>query len=165
MYNNTNDDDRRAGANVVLHKDSKWQEAWKSFKTSNPVVQGIFNMQRRYEESDNVFTNTTRILTDRLRDMFGSMFEETEHAQALAEIRMIDPSFSVESFMKEAREFMIPEVLEAYVDWKPKTLKEWCSDSVLSVLEASREPLVQEGHSVEGRLLDLRNVDVSVYYK
>jgi import inner membrane translocase subunit TIM44 len=144
-----------------LHKDSKWKEAWTSFKESNPVVQGIFTMRRRYEESDNVLVNTSRVLGDRFREMFGSVFEETEHAQALAEIREIDPSFTLEAFMKEAREFMIPEVLEAYVEWNPKTLKSWCSDAVYSILEASREPLVHQMHTVEGRILDLRNVDVS----
>lgn len=30
-----------AGANVVLHKDSRWKEAWNSFRDSNPVVQGM----------------------------------------------------------------------------------------------------------------------------
>jgi mitochondrial import inner membrane translocase subunit TIM44 len=29
-----------AGSGVVLHKDSRWKEAWDKFKDSNPVVQG-----------------------------------------------------------------------------------------------------------------------------
>ena len=150
----------RAGQHVVLHKDSKWKESWTKFKVSNPVVQGIFTIRRKYEESDNPFVNTARFVSDRVREILGPVFEETEHAQALAEIREMDPTFDLEEFMKETREFIVPEVLEAYVDWDPKTLKEWCSDAVYSVLRASRDPLVQEGLDIEGKILDLRNVEV-----
>lgn len=151
-----------AGANVVLHKDSRWKEAWDNFKDNNPIVQGVFTMRRNFEESDNVFVNSARVITDRVRDMLSPVFEESEHAQAIAEIKTLDPSFELEEFLKEAREFMVPEVLEAYVHWQPKDLKEWCSDAVFNVLEASREPIVREGLTIEGKILDLRHVDVSL---
>lgn len=157
---NTAEVDPNAGANVVLHKDSKWKEAWSNFKDKNPIIQGVFSMRRRYEESDNVFVNTSRVLADRFRDIFGSVMEENEHAITLAELKYLDPSFELEKFMKETREFMIPEVLEAYVDWNPKELKQWCSDAVFSVLEAARHPISQQGHSVKGKILDLRNVEL-----
>src|SRR5438128_8372627 len=32
----------RAGASVVLHKDSAWKESWKKFKENNPVMQGRY---------------------------------------------------------------------------------------------------------------------------
>lgn len=150
-----------AGANVVLHKDSKWRESWNQFKDSNPVMQNMLNMRRRYEESDNVLLNTSRVLMDRMRDMFGTVMEESEHAHTIAEIREHDPSFTVDRFMKDAREFMIPEVLEAFVDWNRNELKQWCSASVMSLLEASREPLNQKNLKVEGRILDLRQVELA----
>jgi import inner membrane translocase subunit TIM44 len=118
-------------------------------------------MRRRYEESDNAVVNTARVLADRLRDIFGPVFEETEHAHALAELREVDPSFTIEDFMKEAREFMIPEILEAYIDWDEETLKQWCSDGVFNILQMSRYLDLEEGSTIEGQLLDLRNVDVS----
>lgn len=117
-------------------------------------------MRRRVEETDNFLVNTGRVLADRFRDIFGPMFEESEHAQTLAEIREIDPTFKVEEFVKEARELMIPEILEAYIEWNKETLQLWCSDAVVSVLEASREPYEQELMTIEGKLLDLRNVEV-----
>lgn len=30
-----------AGANLVLHKDSKWKESWNKFKEESPIMQGI----------------------------------------------------------------------------------------------------------------------------
>jgi import inner membrane translocase subunit TIM44 len=29
-----------AGANLVLHKDSKWKESWSKFKDESPIMQG-----------------------------------------------------------------------------------------------------------------------------
>lgn len=29
-----------AGANMVLHKDSKWKESWNKFKEDSPIMQG-----------------------------------------------------------------------------------------------------------------------------
>jgi len=43
---------------------------------------------------------------------------------------MIDPRFNLEEFMKEAREFIIPEIMEAYLSGDASTLKEWCSEAV-----------------------------------
>ena len=30
-----------AGANMVLHKDSKWKESWSKFKEDSPIMQGL----------------------------------------------------------------------------------------------------------------------------
>ena len=149
-----------AGANVVLHKDSKWKETWNKFKDDNPIAQTVLSMRRKYEESDNPVVNAARFVSDRFRDMFGDALDESEHAYTIAEIKEQDPTFELEVFMKDAREFIIPEFLEATVHWNPKTLKEWSSEAVFSQLQAGRDPLVQQGLSIEGNLLDLRNVDL-----
>jgi import inner membrane translocase subunit TIM44 len=161
----TSDDQQNISANfdastIVIHKDSKWKESWNKFKDGNPVIQGIFSMRRRIDESDNILINAARIVNERIKNVLGLVFDETEHAQTLAEIRMIDPTFNLDTFMKETREFVIPEVLEAFIDWDKKKLSQWCSESVLSVLEASRQPLREQGLVSEGRLLDLRNVEL-----
>lgn len=94
--------------------------------------------------------------------MFGTMVEETEHGQTIAALRESDPHFEVEHFLKDAREFMIPEVMEAFIEWQPAELKQWCSEGVFNVLEMSREQATQDGHVIEGRLLDLRNVELAM---
>lgn len=33
-----------AGANMVLHKDSKWKESWNKFKEDSPIMQGNLTM-------------------------------------------------------------------------------------------------------------------------
>ena len=58
---------------MVLHKDSAWKETWDKFKDTNPVVQGVFNMKKNYEESDNVFVAWARVVTDKISDAWGKI--------------------------------------------------------------------------------------------
>ncbi|KAF0504897.1 import inner membrane translocase subunit tim44 [Gigaspora margarita] len=119
-----------AGASMVLHKDSAWKESWNRFKENNPVMRGIFNMKRNYQDSDNTIIAFTREFTDRISYTLGSFFEENETAQAITQLKMIDPGFNIEEFMKELREFIIPEIMEAYLKGDMETLKIWCSEAV-----------------------------------
>ena len=43
---------------------------------------------------------------------------------------MIDPTFNMDKFMSEARTYIIPEVMEAYLRGDVETLKLWCSEAV-----------------------------------
>ena len=50
--------------------------------------------------------------------------------RALKQIKLIDPRFNVADFMKEVREFIIPEIMEAYLKGDASTLRRWCSQAV-----------------------------------
>ncbi|KAK9687985.1 protein translocase subunit [Basidiobolus ranarum] len=154
------DEDPTAGAHMVMHKDSAWKESWNKFKEGNPVFQGVFRMKRSYEDSDNIFVSYTRLVTDRITDAFGSLFEESETAQSIKTFQnTIDRSFNVEKFVKEAREYIIPEVMDAYLKGDNDALKEWCSEATYNVLTAGIQAQIQQGLVSDCKLLDLRNVE------
>jgi import inner membrane translocase subunit TIM44 len=58
------------------------------------------------------------------------MFGENEQAQALREVAVLDPTFKLETFLKEAQTYMIPEILEAFHSGNERVLREWCSELV-----------------------------------
>lgn len=60
----------------------------------------------------------------------GSIFEESEQAQTVRALQMIDPSFNMDKFLREARTYIIPEVMEAYLKGDVESLKMWCSEAV-----------------------------------
>ena len=62
--------------------------------------------------------------------ILGSIFEESDQAQAIRAFQMIDPTFNMDKFMSEARTYIIPEVMEAYLRGDVETLKLWCSEAV-----------------------------------
>ncbi|KAJ1964341.1 protein translocase subunit [Dipsacomyces acuminosporus] len=152
--------DENAGEGMVLHKDSKWKESWDNFKATNSVMQGIFQAKKNYAESENPIIEASRTVTDKVRNVFGFFFNETESAAALRQIRdTIDPGFSLEEFIRECREFIIPEILDAYLHSDAETLKVWCSEASYNVLTAIFTAQIQQGVISDCKILDMRHVD------
>ena len=44
----------------------------------------------------------------------------------------MDPDFNRESFEQELREYIVPEVVDAYLSVDKEALKVWCSEAVSS---------------------------------
>ncbi|KAJ5131866.1 hypothetical protein N7448_006024 [Penicillium atrosanguineum] len=149
-------EDPNAGTHVTLHKDAAWKESWRSFKDSNPMMQKLFGFREVYEESENPFISTARSISDRVTGFFA----ETETATVIKKFREVDPNFQMEEFLRELREYMLPEVLDAYVKGDIETLKLWLSDAQFSVYAALAKQYTTAGLVSDGRILDIRGVDV-----
>ncbi|KAF3768924.1 hypothetical protein M406DRAFT_62927 [Cryphonectria parasitica EP155] len=150
------EEDPNAGTNITVHKDAQWKEAWKNFKDSNKFVQGVFGMKDVYNESENPLILTARSITDRV----AGFFAENETAMVIKKFRSMDPAFQVEPFLRELREYILPEVLDAYVKGDVETLKLWLSEAQYSVYEALTKQYLQAGLKSDGRILDIRHVDI-----
>ncbi|KAK9421565.1 putative Tim44-like domain-containing protein [Seiridium unicorne] len=149
-------EDPNAGTNVTLHKDAAWKEAWRDFRDQNKLVQGLFNAKNVYQESENPLISTARSITDRI----AGFFAENETAMVIKKFRSMDPNFQVEPFLQELREYILPEVLDAYVKGDTETLKVWLSAAQYSVYEALTKQYLQAGMKSDGRILDIRHVDI-----
>ncbi|KAJ5698474.1 Mitochondrial import inner membrane translocase subunit tim44 [Penicillium macrosclerotiorum] len=151
------EEDPNAGTNVTLHKDAAWKESWRTFRESNPMMQKLFSMRDVYEESENPLISTARSISDRV----AGFFAENETAMVIKKFREIDPNFQMEEFLRELREYMLPEVLDAYVKGDIETLKLWLSDAQFSVYAALSKQYTTAGLKSDGRILDVRGVDIS----
>ncbi|KAL1992356.1 hypothetical protein VTN49DRAFT_4388 [Thermomyces lanuginosus] len=146
-----------AGTSLTVHKDSAWKESWRQFRDTSPIMQKLFSLKETYEESDNPLITTARSISDRV----ASFFAENETARVIKKFREMDPSFQLEPFLREMREYILPEVLDAYVKGDIETLKLWLSDAQFSVYSALAQQYTQLGLRSDGRILDIRNVDIS----
>lgn len=45
-------------------------------------------------------------------------------------MKAIDPTFNMEGFERELREYIVPEVVDAYITADQEALKAWCSEAV-----------------------------------
>ncbi|KAJ3409735.1 protein translocase subunit [Chytridiales sp. JEL 0842] len=145
-----------AGGAVVMVKESKWAESLRKFSESNPLAVGISNLSKKIEETDNP-------LLERARDVWyriGSIFDETEEARCIRAIKEVDPSFQKDAFLREATEYIIPEMLEAHLKGDLVTLREWCNEKVYAELSASVAMQKTAGLVSDCKLLDLRNVEI-----
>ena len=59
-----------------------------------------------------------------------SWFDENEAARVLRSMKLLNPSFSMESFERELREYIVLEVVDAYLSADNEALKSWCSKVV-----------------------------------
>lgn len=131
---------RRAGEAVILHKDAAWKTAWNHFKEGNPLAQSIFRIQRSYSDSDHPMVQWARSITDRVQDTFAGWFSENETALTVKKLQeTVEPNFSIEKFMRFAREYVIPEVLDAYLSTDLETLRVWCSEAVTAFAYTTKQ--------------------------
>ena len=120
-----------AGSNVVLHKDSAWKEQWDKFKEENSAFQGLIGFKRRnYDESENPLVSTVRGVSEWVSDTWGGMFAENEVAGVVRRFKEMDPTFTMDAFNTELREWIIPEVVDSYVNGDVETLSQWFSEAV-----------------------------------
>lgn len=147
---------------VVLHKDSKWQQQWKDFRDNNPVVTGLFTLKTKYDESDNIAIRATRVVTDKLSDIFSDVFSQSEQAATIAEITKIDPNFNKDKFIQECEFEIIPTVLEAYLRGDIECLEDWCHEGAFSVLSSHIKQNQANGLVNKSKILDIREVDLAL---
>ncbi|XP_033207634.1 mitochondrial import inner membrane translocase subunit TIM44 isoform X2 [Belonocnema kinseyi] len=145
---------------VELHKDSKFYQSWQNFKDKNPYVNKVLDWKIKYEESDNPVIRASRLLTDKVTDLVGGLFQKTELSETLTEICKIDPNFDKVQFVKDCETDIIPNILEAMIKGDLEILKDWCHEAPFNLLA---QPLMQAtklGYRLDSKLLDIDNVDL-----
>ena len=66
--------------------------------------------------------------------MVVSWFNKNKTACILWTIKILDPSFLKEAFDCKLWEYIVPEVVDAYLSADNKALKLWCSEAVCLLL-------------------------------
>ncbi|PBK72412.1 mitochondria import inner membrane translocase TIM44 subunit [Armillaria solidipes] len=146
-----------AGSSVVLHKDSPRQEKWNRLKETNPFLRTFVSLRNSYEETENPVVSSIRSVTQTV----GSWFDENETAQVMRLMKAMDPTFNREGFERELREYIVPEVVDAYLSADQEALKAWCGEATYNVLWATMEQYLRQGLISDSKVLDIRQVDVS----
>jgi len=140
----------------VLHKDSPKAERWEELKQTNPILRTFGELQQKFQESENPFVASIRNVTSTV----GSWFDENETAQVTRLMRYMDPSFDTESFQRELREYIVPEIVDAYLSADREALQEWCSEATYNVLWATMEQYLRQGLISDSKVLDIRAVEI-----
>lgn len=147
---------------IELHKDSKFYASWENFKNNNAYVNKVLDWKMRYDESDNALARASRLLTEKVSDLMGGLFQRTELSEVLTEICRIDPSFTKESFLRQCERDVIPTVLEAMLCGELDILRDWCHEAAYRQLS---EPLLTAnklGYRQANRVLDLDQVELAM---
>ena len=65
----------------------------------------------------------------------GGVFSKTEMSEVLTEICKMDPNFDKELFIRDCRDDIIPNVLEAIIRGDLEILEDWCHEAVSRIFE------------------------------
>ena len=149
-------EDPNAGGQLVVAPESKSKRAWQDFKENNSFMRRLGEWNMAYQESEHPFIERLRGVTSTV----SSWFEENETAQVVRSFKSLDPSFTLANFTVELREYVLPELLDAYHAGQGGLLRQWCGEATYNVLMATIDPYMQRGLIPEGRILDLSNIEI-----
>ncbi|XP_072762849.1 mitochondrial import inner membrane translocase subunit TIM44 isoform X2 [Anoplolepis gracilipes] len=145
---------------VEIHKDFMFSNAWQKFKDNNPYVNKVMDWKMKYDESDNAVLRASKLLTDKVSDIVGGLFQKTELSETLTEICKLDPNFSKIQFLKDCETDFIPNILEAMVRGDLEILKDWCHEGPYNIISQPHKEVKKLGHYSDSKILDIDNVDL-----
>ncbi|KAF8001472.1 hypothetical protein HF325_003973 [Metschnikowia pulcherrima] len=131
-------------------------QRWEEFKLRSPVGRGIVLLKEKWDESENGLISLVRTIVEKIT----GFFLETEQAQVVKQFRMMDPTFRVTDFTRTLTNYIVPELLDAYISNDEAVLKTWLSEAPFNVWQANNKQFIQQGLFSDGRILDIRSVDI-----
>ncbi|KAJ6736242.1 hypothetical protein OIU85_018446 [Salix viminalis] len=155
---------------VLPSKQSRWSKKWEAMREkmqghpllkhfaglSEPVVtkghEIAEDMRERWETSDSPIVH-------KIQDVGDSIFQESDAAASIKEIRRRDPSFSLMEFVAEVQEAIRP-VLDAYMKGDVETLKKYCTPEVINRREAEHKAFEAHGIFFDNKILHISDVEV-----
>lgn len=127
------------------------------FKENTTVGRTIHGVKLKlWDESHNPLIVFLRKITNKI----GGFFAETESSRVYTQFKLIDPTFTNIGFTKHLREYIVPEILEAYIKGDEKVLKKWFSEAPYNVYAAQQKIFREKKLFSDGRILDIRNVEI-----
>ena len=145
---------------LIMHKDSKWNKQWESFKNSK-VGERISEMKMKYDESDNIFIRGSRFVSDKISGVAGGVFGGTDISKVMTEIERIQPGFSAQSFLDICRIDIIPNLLEAIAKGNDEIVKDWCSEAPYNQLMLPWKEQEKRGYQYDVKIIDLDHLDIA----
>ena len=83
-------------------------------------------MVENYYESESPLIGALRSVTSTV----GGWFDENETAKVIRLMKEIDPDFNLDRWTGELREYIVPEVVDAYLSADRESMKQWCGEAV-----------------------------------
>ncbi|GMK56643.1 hypothetical protein CspeluHIS016_0304830 [Cutaneotrichosporon spelunceum] len=143
-----------AGEALVLSDKQDTSSTRFQFIKDHPTYQRI---REQYYDSENPAVETFRSMASTI----GGWFDENETAKVIRTIREMDPDFTIDAFTRELREYIVPEVVDAYLSADRESLRQWCGEATFNVLWATMGQYVKQGLVSDSRVLDIKHVDIA----
>lgn len=94
----------------------------------------------------------SRLLTDKMSDIVGGLFQKTELSETLTEIVKMDPTFDKVTFLQQCESDFIPNILEAMVRGDLEVLKDWCHEGPFNILSTPIKQALAMGYTFHSKV-------------
>lgn len=128
-------------------------------KPESTIGKLLLILREKWEEAENPLLVLIRTIFNKI----GGLFRETEAAKVVKQFKEFDSAFTSIEFQKQLREYIVPEVVEAYIQGDEAVLKNWFSEAPFNIYAAKQKQLRDQGIFSDGRILDIRGVDIASY--
>lgn len=109
-----------------------------------------------YYESDDPLYSALRSVGSR----FGRLFDENEQAKVIRAIREIDPYFKMDAFNTQLKEYIVPEIIDAFLMADKEDMRAWMSEAAFNVSNAVLDTYKKTGLVSASQVIEVSSVDV-----
>ena len=142
---------------VQVHKESLWSQSWSDLRAKSPIFDRLTN----WRQSDSPVLRAASSLTERVSDLFGSLFQKNELSAVLTEIVKVDANFDKNDFCDWLQKEAIPNVLEAIAVGDLEVMSDWMHEACFSIISQPIKAAASAGQVIRSRILDVSSVDIS----
>jgi mitochondrial import inner membrane translocase subunit TIM44 len=153
-----------------------WERMQKRL-TSAPIIQSILERTEEiYEKSGakKVKERVDHIKEDareawetsqnpwvyRLSSVYDTVTAESSETRAVAELRILDPTFTLEDWRQDVVEHTLPNIMRWFLEGRINQLKPWLGEGVFKRIAAEMTAREQEGTQIDANVLAIMNSEI-----
>jgi import inner membrane translocase subunit TIM44 len=96
----------------------------------------------------------------RVSSVYETLAAETPESIAVAELRQLDPDFTLDDWRQDCVEHTLPKIMEWFLKGKINQLKPWFGEGVFKRIAAEITARKQEGLEIDTHVLAIMNSDI-----
>lgn len=96
----------------------------------------------------------------RISSVYDTLTSETVEAQAVAELRELDPTFTLDDWREDVVEHTLPQIMNWFLQGKINQLKPWLGEGVFKRIAAEITARQQEGVEIDTHVLGIMNSEI-----
>ena len=96
----------------------------------------------------------------RVSSVYETVTAETPESIAVAELRKLDPEFTLDDWKEDVVEHTLPQIMSWFLEGKINQLKPWLGEGVFKRLAAEMKAREQEGVQIDTHVLGIMNSEI-----
>ena len=112
------------------------------------------------EDAREVWETSQNPWVYRVSSVYDTLTAETPESIAVKELRILDPTFSLEEWKEDAVEHTLPKIMQWLLEGRINQLKPWLGEGVFKRIAAEIKAREQEGVEVDTHVLGIMNSEI-----